>query len=67
MKIIANKKGDIQRIMTIRIPLEIWQELHRMKVQGKIESLQSATIDALSAMIEIEREEEAKAKAKKGR
>ncbi len=58
MKIIANKKGDIQRIMTIRIPLEIWQELHRMKVQGKIESLQSATIDALSAMIEIEQEEE---------
>lgn len=67
MKIIANKKGDIQRIMTIRIPLEIWQELHRMKIRGKIESLQSATIDALSAMIEIEREEEAKAKAKKGR
>jgi hypothetical protein len=57
MKIIANKKGDIQRIMTVRIPLEIWQELHRMKVQGKIESLQSATIDALSAMIEIEQEE----------
>jgi hypothetical protein len=40
------------KIMTIRLPIELWKKLKFLIIEGKIKSIQSAIIDALQEYIE---------------
>jgi hypothetical protein len=39
------------KIMTIKIPFELWQKLKHMIADGKIKSIQKAVIDGLLHII----------------
>ena len=44
--------GPRVKTLSIRIPLGLWKKLRRLQEDGKIESIQSAVITGLDAIVE---------------
>jgi hypothetical protein len=44
-------KTEKDKIVTVRLPRELWKKLSIMKVNGKIESIQAAAIRGLEMVI----------------
>ena len=44
--------------VVIRMPEELWKDLHLLKIDGKIPSLTAACIEALTALVECLKEGE---------
>jgi len=44
--------GKRIKTLSVRIPLGLWKKLRRLQEDGKIESIQSAVITGLDAIVE---------------
>lgn len=53
-KLIKWQKGDNMpklKILTIRLPLDLWKELRELQTEGKIKSIQQAAIFGLKRIV----------------